>query len=406
MKIAIFTDTFYPQINGVVTSLTDLAKGMTDRGHKVFIVAPEDKGDYTEFQYKDIEVLRLPAINASFYEGFKWSAIMHKPSFKKLKAEDIDIVHFMTPITVSVFGILVAKLLKKPMIGTYHTFISELSYIRQFFPHAGPATQKFAWQYSNAFYNRAHLITTPSDFTTNELIKNGCRQRVITVSNGINLSCFDNSKKDEIKAKYNPNGHIVLYVGRVSIEKNMMILLESYKEVCKTDKTTKFLIVGNGPFFLDSKAFVKEANLEDRIIFLGSIPNNELKVSGLFGASRLFVTASKTENQPVTVLEAKANGIPCIGPDSMGMPGVIEDNYSGFIVPKDDSKAMAEAIIKILSDDSLYEQFSKNCLESVKTHELGFILDEWEERYKHLIENPVRLKKHKSFKRVKASLKE
>ncbi len=396
MKIAIFTDSFYPQVNGIVTSIVDLAKGMTDKGYKVFIIAPQEKGLSDEFVYKDIETLRLPAVDASFYEGFKWSAIMHRPTFNKLKSENIDVIHFMTPITVSVFGILVGKLLKIPMIGTYHTFISELTYVRQFFPHAGVGTQKFAWHYSNAFYNRAHLITTPSDFTTNELIKNGCRQKVITVSNGIKLDCFDNSKQNEIKEKYNPSGHLVLYVGRVSVEKNMMVLLDSFKDICKTDSTTKFLIVGGGPNFDECKNIVLEAGLKERILFLGIIPNAELKVSGIFGACRVFVTASTTENQPVTILEAKANGLPCVGPDAMGMPGVIENDKTGFIVEKNSAKGLSTAISKILNDDDLYNRFSAGCIESVQSHELGYIIDEWEERYKALIKNPTRVSLRRS----------
>ncbi len=385
MKIAIFTDTFYPQVNGIVTSIVDLAKGMTDKGHKVFIISPEENISYEEFEYRDIEVIRLPAIDASFYEGFKWSAIMHKPTYRKLKSENIDIVHFMTPITASFFGILVGKLLRKPMIGTYHTFLSELTYIRQFFPRAGSGTQKFIWQYTNAFYNRAQLVTTPTENARLELLDHRVRVEVEAVSNGIKLDCFDNSKAGELKEKYNADGEIILYIGRIAPEKNMECLLSAFKNLCLTDTTTKMIVVGGGPSLDESKKYVADNNLSDRVIFLGLVPNSELKTSGIFGACRMFVTASTTETQSITILEAQANGIPAIGPDAKGIPNVINHNENGFLVEPDNCEQITEYMQVLLKDDVLHAEFSKKCLESAYKHDINKIIDGWELRYKRVI---------------------
>lgn len=385
MKIAIFTDTFYPQVNGVVTSIVDLAKGMADKGHKVFIISPEENIVFEEFEYKNIEVLRLPAIDASFYDGFKWSAIMHKPTFRKLRKENIDIVHFMTPITVSFFGILVGKLLRKPMIGTYHTFVSELTYIRQFFPRAGTGTQKIAWHYTNAFYNRAHLITTPTENARLELLKNRVRVEVEAVSNGIKLDCFDNSKASEIKEKYNPDGEIILYVGRIAPEKNMECLLSAFVSLCKTDNSTKMLVIGDGPSLNDCRDYVNKKGLSERVLFLGLIPNGELKTSGIFGACRMFVTASTTETQSITILESQANGIPAIGPNAKGIPNVINHNENGFLVEPNNYEQITEYMKILLTDDDLHAKFSKKSIESARLQDINKILDDWEKRYERVI---------------------
>ncbi|MGL1890167.1 MAG: glycosyltransferase [Spirochaetaceae bacterium] len=393
MKIAIFTDTFYPQVNGIVTSIIDIAKGMADKGHKVFIISPDESISFVEFVYKDIEVLRIPAVDAAFYEGFKWSTIIHKPTYKRLKKENIDLVHFMTPITISVFGILVGKRLGKPIIGTYHTFVSELTYLRQFFPRAGSFTQRFAWWFTNSFYNRSHLITTPTENARKELIRNKARIEVEAVSNGIKLDSFDNSKADLIKQKYNPDGELALYVGRIAPEKNMICLLTSFKKLCEKDLTTILLVVGGGPSFAECKEFVKSQGLDKRIIFLGQIPTDELKTSGIFGACKLFVTASTTETQSITILEAEANGIPCIGPDAKGIPCVIENNHNGFLVTPNDSEEITDAMEKLLTDEELYKKFSANCLESVKKQDFNLILDQWEDRYHRVMNMPRRHKK-------------
>ena len=388
MKIAIFTDSFIPLINGIVTSVIDLAKGMTDRGHKVYIIAPKEKREYEKFQYKDIEVLRIPAVDASFYDGFKWSAVFHKPTYKKLKEENIDIVHFMTPVTASLFGILVAKWLKKPMIGTYHTFVSELEYIRQFLPLAGKGTQKFVWKYTNGFYNRADIITTPTENAKKELLVNKCKVPVEVVSNGIRLDSFDNSKSSDIKEKYNPNGELILYVGRIAPEKNMLCLLEAFKNLSLEDKTTKMLVVGGGPSENECIEYVKSNNLTYRVIFLGLIPTQKLKESGIFGACRIFATASTTETQGITILEAEANGIPCIGPNAKGIPNVIADGINGFVVEPNNCEQITQKMKLLLEDDKLYEKFKNNAIESVKKHDINIILDQWEDRYKRVIANP------------------
>lgn len=388
MKIAIFTDSFFPQINGVVTSIIDLSRGMADLGHKIFIVAPEYYSE-EEFEYKDIEVLRIPAVDASFYEGFKWSSIMHKPTYLRLKEADIDIIHFMTPITVSVFGILVGKMLKKPIIGTYHTFISELTYIRQFWPKAGSFHQKISWHYTKAFYNRTHLITTPSEFTTKELIDNGCTIPAETVSNGIRLDNFDNSNAAAKKMELNPDGKIILYVGRVSYEKNIMNLLESFSIYAKRNKKDKLVIVGGGPIVEDCKKLVGERGLQDRVIFTGMIKNEELRKSGIFGAADLFVTASTTENQPITVLEAMANSLPAVGTNGMGMPYIIRDNETGLIVDREDISGFADAIERLFTDDELYARLSYNARKMAESHEIGLIISEWEERYRKVMSLPV-----------------
>jgi len=332
----------------------------------------------------------LPAVEAAFYEGFKWSAIMHKPTYRKLKEANIDIVHFMTPITISVFGILVGKMLKKPIIGTYHTFVSELTYLRQFFPHAGAGTQRFAWNYTNAFYNRSHLITTPTENAREELLQNRCRVNVEAVSNGIKLDSFDNSKAAEMKEKYNPNGEIILYVGRIAPEKNMKVLLTSFRELCKSDFTTKLLVIGGGPSLDECKQFVKDAGIEDRVIFLGLIPTEELKKSGIFGACRMFVTASTTETQSITVLEAEANGLPCIGPNAKGIPNVIDNNINGFVVTPDSSSEITEAMKRLLDDDELHRIFSERSMISAEKHDFKHILDDWEDRYERVLQIKVR----------------
>lgn len=405
MKIAMFTDSYYPMVNGIVTAMSDLARGLADNGHEVYIVAPVADKNYVEEYYPGITVLRVPAVDASFYTGFKWSSVLHKPTYDILKKAKIDLVHFMTPFTISVFGILVARFLRIPLIGTYHTFVSELNYIRQFFPYAGPSMQKVAWRFTNTFYNRSELITCPTEMARDELIKNGAKPEVLAVSNGIKLDSFDNSKSAIVKDLYNKDGDIVLYVGRIAPEKSMDILLEAFKGICEEDDTTKFVVVGDGPSLDECKDYVNKNKLEDRIFFLGLIPTAELKKSGLFGASKVFATASTTETQSITVLEAEANGIPAIGPAAKGILNVIEDGVSGYLVEPNSVEEIKTRIQSILSDDDLYRRLSKGAVEVAKVHDFEVILKEWIDRYSSVIDN-YRAKRSSRRSSIRRSVKE
>jgi len=230
LKIAYFTDTFYPQINGIVSSVINLSRSLADKGHKIYIVAPKVDREYREFEYPGITVLRISSIKASFYEDFRWTKILSLRTFKELKKAEIDIIHFETPVGLGIMAINMAKQLNTPLVGTYHTFISDPRYIQHwklFKPTI--LIQNISWFYTNQFYNRTELTTAPSASTIEEMRMNGCNAPLMkTISNGINPAIFDHSKVDLVKNKYRLTGQTVLYVGRISHEKNIRTLLDAF----------------------------------------------------------------------------------------------------------------------------------------------------------------------------------
>lgn len=389
MKIAYFTDTFYPQINGVVSSMINLAKSLADRGHEIFIVAPKVDREYDEFSYPGINVLRISSIKASFYEDFRWSKILSLRTFKMLKKADIDIIHFETPVSLGIMAINMARLLNTPLVGTYHTFISDPRYIKHwkiFKPSL--LIQNFSWFYSNQFYNRTDLTTAPSLSTIEELKENGCSAPLMkTISNGIDPNIFNNSGAPEIKKKYGLTGKTVLYVGRVSQEKSIETLLKAYFHAAAQDSEIKLMIVGAGPHLEEIRELSSQSDFADRIILTGAIPHDELVETGIYGSCEIFATASETENQPMTILEAQINGCVCVGVEARGVPGMINTGKSGFIVEKGDYKAMGEAFLTILNKPGCLESMKEETLKDVEKHILSKVVDQWEIEYKSLKEN-------------------
>ena len=383
LNIAIFTDTFIPQRDGVVTSTLSLAKGLADKGNKICIIAPNYK-NFKELLYPNISVKRMPGIPALFYPGFKLTSPISVELIRYLKDKKIDVIHFQTPFTLGAQAVLIAKILRKPLIGTFHTFITDEQYIR----HIGinsSLIKKISWSYVRNYYNKCNLITCPSESTKKELVENGFIRPVRVISNGIDLFSSDNSKWKKIKEKYKLNASTLLFIGRIAHEKNLDYLLECFKLVVKKVPNTKLIIVGDGPQMDQLKKYANKLGISNNIIFTGKIEHEELLKSGIFKAVDLFVTASTTENQPMTILEAQINGLACVGINARGIKDLIKDGYNGYLAKNGDKEDFAEKIVSLIKNKKLLEKMSKNTLKEIKKHEIKSVISQWEETYNEVI---------------------
>ncbi|MFW6450578.1 MAG: glycosyltransferase [Nanoarchaeota archaeon] len=377
MNIAIFTDTFLPQINGVVTATLSLAKGLADRGHKVHIIAPKFNNP-PQFKHKNIRLKLIPGIRAGFYEDFKFTLFLNPVVFSYIHKKKIDIIHFQTPLTLGWESIICSKIFKKPLVGTFHTIFSDPEYLK----HAGLASktvEKMAWSYAAFFYNMCNKITAPSEKTRKELKEKAFNRTIEVISNGIEFN-FNNTKRNNIKKKYSLS-KTLLYVGRIAHEKSITQLLEAFNELTKWQKDVKLMLVGGGPQEDEVQKKIKEQGLEDRVIMTGAIPHEKLVKSGIYGACDIFVTASKTETQGITLLEGMANGMPCVGVNKRGVAEVIKHEKNGLLVHADKKKEFAKACYRLLNDKELYNRLSKGAEEEIKTHDIKHVLDKWEKLY-------------------------
>lgn len=387
MRIAYFTDTFYPQINGIVSSVVNLSKSLADRGHTIFIIAPKVDRKYEEFEYPGIEVLRISSIKASFYEDFRWTKIMSLKTFKRLKQAEIDIIHFETPVGLGIMAVNMAKLLNTPLVGTYHTFVSDPRYIQHwklFKPTV--LIQNISWIYTNQFYSKTDLTTAPSESTIVEMREKGCNAPLMkTISNGINPELFDNSNRMKVIDTYKLTGKTVLYVGRISHEKNIDTLLKAFFHAASENNEIKLLIVGDGPQMKEIQNMASTSPFNNRIIFTGSIEHDVLVKSGIYSACEIFATASETENQPMTILESQVNGCICVGTDARGVPGMVINGKSGIIVDKGDYQAMGDAFNSIFNDPGKMISMKQETLKEVEKHFLSNVVEQWENVYSALL---------------------
>lgn len=385
MNIAIFTDNFYPQINGVVTAVLNLAKGLADKGHKIYFVAPRYKGQ-KDFSYPNITVRYVASKPAGFiYKGLKIVSPISRRTKKFIKDNNIDVVYFVTPWTIAAKGIIIAKQLKLPIVGTYHTFICEKECLKHLKLNYNFVI-KFAWKYTNLYYNTCQIVTCPSALTKELLLKNKCKRPVKVISNGLDTSSSPRSEIQKIKKKINSKGKTLLFVGRLAYEKNLLYLLDCFKLIHDKRPKTKLVLIGDGPQKKEILKKIKELKLKDSVKLLGAVKYQDLMTKGYYGACDIFVTASEIETFGLSVLEAQANGLVCVGVNKSGIKNLIKNNYNGFLVNSNDKNAFSQAAIKLIDNKKLYSRFKKNNKTIIKKYKMANVISEYEKTFRQAIE--------------------
>jgi 1,2-diacylglycerol 3-alpha-glucosyltransferase len=385
VKIAVFTDCFSPVINGVVSATNNLVKGLAAKGHQVLLVTPY-YGAETLYKRANVWHYTCRGIPAFFHTDFLTTSPIYLSIFKAIQNFDPEIIHLQTPWTIGVQAVLISKILRKPLVGTFHTFFSDPDYLKNIRLNnrfAAGAADKLAIR----FYNYCNTVSAPSTSTLSELAKLGFKAPLVYISNGLDDSVFDNIKATQVRKIIADDQTILfLYVGRIAPEKNIFFLLDSFREALKTNCRCKLLIVGDGSDLLRVRNYVSKENLANSIIITGKIPYDELVASGIFRAADVFITASKTENQPMTVLEAQYNGLPVLGLNARGMPDLITDNKNGLLAPSGDLQAFTANINRVSNEKGLLERLKAGCFEMIKEHRLENVIDNWEKTYAEAVD--------------------
>ena len=371
MRIAIFTDTFLPNTNGVVTSILNHIKELSSRGHKILLLTLGEKKEKYNLD-KNIQVIQYRGVTIPTYKDYQFRIPKYKHTHKELIKFKPDVIHVQTPFTMGWDAIINSKRLGIPLVGTHHTFFAD--YTKHLFLVDLKIARKLSDKYIKLFFNKCDLITSPSKSLLKELKKIGVKTRIVKIPNGVNIKNI--KMKQDIKKKYGLE-KTVLYMGRVSYEKSIDIVLKSMKKVQKKIPEAKLLIVGGGPDLKKLKQLSKK--LEVDTIFTGIKLGQDL-VDHIY-AGDVFVTASKSENQPMSILEVLSCKKSMVGVNSKGVPELIINNKNGLIAKPDNTEDIAKKIIRLLDNKKLREKFEKASLKSIKEYSIDKITDKWEEQY-------------------------
>ena len=387
MRIAFFLEIFYPEINGVITATLDLTKNLQARGHHVLLVVPENKAVDPVHEIDGIEVYRVPSISAYLYPGVRYTNPWDRGLLRKLREDRIEILHITGPWTLAWSAINHARRLGIPLAHTFHTMLNEDTYLLYLVKFRGliPLGRFITWWYLGKFIRASDLITTPSGFACEELRKRYPDRRIRHISNGIDLVQFRSfASPEEFRETY-PffNDKIFVFVGRIGLEKSIDTLIEAFAEAARQDPGIRLVMVGDGPTRPAMEKLAENLGIDERVRFLGRVPHGYLLRSGILHYALAFVTASVTENQPMTVIEAVCCGLPIIAADVEGMRELSAGN--ALIFAPGDRAGLAGCMVRIAGDPELRKELGEKSRAFGERFDGRKVAASFEEEYRTLI---------------------
>ena len=389
MRIGIFTDSYTPFINGVTTSVLMLKKGLEKKGHTVYVVTVNNEN----MKYKLDErgkVLRLPGVPIGIYD-YRLTGIYPLKAINIIKKLNLDVIHCQTEFGVGTFARIIAKQLSIPLVHTYHTMYED--YIHYITKGYFNRTGKKIVEYLTLFYcdKTATELVVPTK-KAYELFKEKYKvdRNVYIVPTGIEVEKFylENNKGLNIIKKRESLGikrddFVILFVGRIGSEKNVELLLTSMRYIVNNCPKAKLLIVGDGPDLNKYKSYVKKQGLEENIIFTGKVPWDS--IAEYYLISDVFTTASRTETQGLTVIEAMAASLPVVCIDDESFTNTVIDNLNGKIFKN--KRGYKKAIIELYNNPKELKKLSKQARVSAEMHSSKYFVESILDVYKIAIKN-------------------
>lgn len=362
MNIGFFTDVYTPYVDGVVKSIILYKKEIESLGHRVYVFAPKKVKTISPIKYNweikdDDRTFRFKAIDSMFVPGYPLSIPISFKASKKIPQLKLDIVHCHTPITMGMLGDIVALLQNIPKVYTYHTLYPEYAdhYIKLGIFKTREAVKKF-----DIFYcNRSDRVIAPSQKLEKILIEWGVQSPIDVLPTGIDPEEFEYPQAEEFrkKIKANSDEKVLLFVGRLSTEKNVSFLIDVMKKISIKDSRVKLVIAGDGKNKKDLENKTATLGLKDKIIFTGFLKRED--TINAFAGCDAFVFASTTDTQALVLLEAAFMGKPIVMINDPGLGDIVIDNYNGFLVSGsvDD---FADKVNQVLNNKKLYDSMSLN----------------------------------------------
>ncbi|MFH2105635.1 MAG: glycosyltransferase [Candidatus Micrarchaeota archaeon] len=343
MKIALFTDTFHPQKNGVVVFLDQVLNRLS-RDHEVLIVAPGLRPGIE--MHGKVKVLWVRSVPFPFYKGYRISAISPRDVEKIIKKEKPDIVHSHAPVVLGVFALLAARRLGIRSVATYHTHFEEyfphlfVGFYPKFLKQASSFTTK---KLVSHFYSKADVVTAPSSEFVHILKSYGIKNTEL-LENGVELGRLK-GKIIDFRKKYSipKEKKVALYLGRVSFEKKLGLLINAFKKL-----DAILVIAGSGPYLDKCR---KLAHGMKNVVFTGFVEESDL--ASIYRMGDVFVSASDTETFGLTFLEGMACGLPIVCPKSPGISDLVEDKVNGLLFKPNDLRDLQNCVMRLLGNKKM-----------------------------------------------------
>ncbi len=331
MNIGLFTETYYPEINGVASSVYALKEELERMGHNVYVFTTTSPGA-PEHEKNVYRVHSLPCV---LITDRRVGLFYQRKIASKIKRLKLDIIHTNTEFSLGIFGRIMARELKIPVVHTYHTIYEDYTHYVTKGIVFDNRVKRMARVFSKVSCNRVSEVIVPTDKVKRLLQDYHVDKEIRVIPTGIDLEKFnviDKHSKQIRKIRENfgisEKDKVILFVGRISYEKNIDEIFDYLPEFLKRHTDSRFVLVGDGPEFKYFEKRAKESGCEDSIILMGERPYDEIQKYYLAGD--VFVSASSSETQGLTFIEAMAAGLPVVAKQDECLDGILEPGKNGF----------------------------------------------------------------------------
>ncbi len=340
-NLAHFTDTFY-EVNGVALTLQQHVK-LALKNNKKYTMVTCHQDHHDESQPG---VMNFHPIGAYELPEYPRQQIYYPPLLEMLHycyQQDFDHIHTATPGPIGLAALAIAKILKLPISGTYHTSIPQYAQVLT----GDSVIEDLAWKYVLWYYDQLDVIYAPSQSTCDELVEKGIKaEKVKVYPRGIDIEQYNPQHRNGILAKWFniKDGITFIYVGRVSKEKNLHLMADAFRSLAQIRSDVHMVIVGDGPYLDEMRDTMRGLPCH----FTGYLEGDELAQT--YASADLFVFPSTTDTFGNVILEAQASGLPVIVTDQGGPCENMIHNQTGITIPGDDTQSLLDAMQTLAGD--------------------------------------------------------
>lgn len=376
MRIAVFTDSFLPQVNGVSIGTMNLVEQLPR--HEFLIVCPAAR-EPMNWKAKNCKILQVsPSISLPTYKDYKVCFFLSHKLREQILSFKPDVILSHTPFFIGKKGLEFSKKLKVPIIGVYNTLLPDfLMYLPlPIIRNTGFAKRK-AWEVGNSYYEQCDVVVSPSNAMLSELRAHGLKhKRMLKITFGVNEDFYNAAKKARKDSKL----FKIVYMGRLSFEKNVDVLVKAFAIIAKKHSQARLVLIGSGPASDSLKALASELGVSEKVEFTGVLRGKTLAEK--MASCNLYASASTIETQGIVHFEAMASGLPAVVANKMANPEAVRDNYNGFLFKPFDEKDCASKIEKVLKSPALQSKLSKNARKFAEGFRWRKIAGEFELEFK------------------------
>jgi phosphatidylinositol alpha 1,6-mannosyltransferase len=369
MRIAIITESFPPDVNGVAHCVVRVAENLVRKGHHPLVIAPESarttSGADSQFPYP---VERVKSVRLPGYPTFRLG-LPGPRTRRAITRHHTEVVHLASPVALGAWGSHVAKALDLPMVAVYQTDLP--NYARAY--RLGAVTEAFAWRWLRDIHNAAGRTLAPSSMTAADLHAHGM-ERVWLWGRGVDTERFHPARRDErLRAEIAPGGEVIAgYVGRLAIEKRVDLLA-----AVAALPGVRLAVTGGGPMEEELRQAIPSA------VFLGERHGEDL--ARIYASLDFFVHTGPFETFGQTIQEAAASGLPVVAPAAGGPVDLVDEGVTGFLVPPGDGGALAAAAARLAADPVLRATMSEAARRRVLGRSWSALADELIGHYKAVL---------------------